>query len=112
VTLPDFITAMPALDIPFPEDVVTSSAIRSDHGLAVIFTFHKDFTLPPHAHKGQWGTVIAGEVRLTIDGKTTAYRPGQSYDIPAGTVHGVEVIAGTVALDIFEEPDRYGLKDA
>lgn len=91
---------------------MTTSAIRSDHGLAVIFTFHEDFSLPPHAHKGQWGTVLAGELHMTIDGKTTVYRPGQSYTIPSGTEHGVRAIAGTVALDIFEEPDRYPLKGA
>ncbi|MEL6801187.1 MAG: cupin domain-containing protein [Pseudomonadota bacterium] len=105
--LPAFITDMPALDIPFPEDVVTTNAIRSNHGLMVLFTFHKPVTLPPHAHKGQWGTVLAGTLELTMNGETRTYGPGESYTIPSGTEHAAAVPAGTIALDIFEEPDRY-----
>ncbi|MEL6517073.1 MAG: cupin domain-containing protein [Pseudomonadota bacterium] len=105
--LPAFITDMPALDIPFPDNVVTTNAIRSNHGLMVLFTFHKPVTLPPHAHKGQWGTVLAGTLELTMNGETRTYGPGESYTIPSGTEHAAAVPAGTIALDIFEEPDRY-----
>lgn len=111
-TLPAFIDAMPALDLPFPETIVTSRAVRSDAGLVVFFRFHQDCTIPPHSHGPQWGTVIAGEVTLTIDGITRAHHPGDSYDIPAGVVHAVQVKAGTVAIDVFAEPDRYRLKGA
>lgn len=108
--LPDFIGAMPPLDLPFPDEVVTTNALRSESGLAVFFTFHKDVDLPAHAHKGQWGTVIQGSIEQTIDGTSRIYRPGESYFIPSGTVHAVKIPAGTVALDIFEEPDRYRLR--
>lgn len=108
--LPEFIQAFPALDLPFPEDQVRSHAIRSDAGLVVFLHFLTDFELPPHAHKGQWGTVIEGEVELTIDGETRLYRPGESYDIPAGAVHSARLKAGTKAIDVFEETDRYPLK--
>lgn len=107
---PAFFEAFPALDLPFPDEAVTTRALRSERGLAVFFHFHQDLSLPPHAHKGQWGTVLEGEVRLTIDGRTRRYRPGESYDIPTGTVHAVEIAAGTKALDVFEEPDRYPLR--
>lgn len=110
MTLPAFFDAMPALDLPFPETMVSSHAIRSDAGLVVFFRFHQDCTIPPHAHGAQWGTVIAGTVALTIDGQTRQYRPGDTYDIPAGTVHAVQVMAGTIAIDVFAEPDRYPLK--
>lgn len=53
MTLPDFFNAMPALDVPFAEEVVTSRAVRSDAGLAVFFHFHQDFCLPPHVHGPQ-----------------------------------------------------------
>jgi quercetin dioxygenase-like cupin family protein len=109
-TLPAFFNSMPALDVPFRESIVSTHAVRSDAGLAVFFRFHQDFSLPPHSHGHQWGTVIAGEVSLTIDGKTRRYRPGETYDIPAGVVHGVAVTAGTIALDVFAEANRYPLK--
>ena len=108
--LPDFLMALPALDIPFPDDVVESRAVRSEDALLVFFIFHKDAELPPHSHGAHWGSVLQGEVQLTIDGVTTTYRQGDSYDLPAGVVHAVKVAAGTIALDTFEEPDRYALR--
>jgi quercetin dioxygenase-like cupin family protein len=108
--LPAFIRAFPALDIPYPDEAVSTSAIRSDAGLVVFFTFHKDVDLPAHSHKAQWGTVVEGEIELTIDGTTRVYRPGESYSIPSGAVHSVRIPAGTVAVDVFEEPDRYPLR--
>jgi quercetin dioxygenase-like cupin family protein len=106
---PDFIEAAPALDVPIPADVVRTHAFRSPDGLVVMFDFLQDFTLPPHSHKAQWGTVISGTVEITIDGVARTYRPGESYYIPAGVVHGVRLTAGTKAIDVFEEPDRYPL---
>lgn len=108
--LPDFIRGFPAIDLPFGDDVVTTNVLRSDAGLAVFFTFHTDVDLPAHSHKGQWGTVLKGSIELTMDGQTRTYRPGETYSIPSGTVHAVRIPAGTVALDVFEEPDRYKLR--
>ena len=108
--LPAFIMAQPLLDIPFPPEMVEARAIRGDHGLVVFFVFHKAMELPAHAHKGQWGTVIEGQIELTIGGDTRVYHPGDSYDIPAGVEHSARVPAGTKVMDVFEEPDRYPLK--
>ena len=107
---PAFIRAFPSLDVPFSADQVTIHAIRSDAGLVVFFDFLQNLALPPHAHKGQWGTVIAGQIMLTIDGVTRTLRPGDSYDIPAGAVHSAQIAAGTKVIDVFEEPDRYPLR--
>lgn len=109
--LPDFLMALPSLDVPFPEDVVESRAMRTDGALLTFFIFHKDFELPPHSHKAQWGTILQGEIELTIAGETRTYGPGQCYDIPSGAEHGGTIKAGTIAIDVFEEPDRYPLKD-
>ena len=76
----------------------------------VIFEVLQDFTLPPHAHLAQWGTVLEGCVELTMNGETRTCLPGDSYNIPAGVEHGAEVQAGSKVIDIFEEPDRYPLK--
>jgi len=107
---PDFIQRFAQIVIPFPDDVVQTRVVRSDDGLVVFFTFLQDMELPPHAHGAQWGTVIAGEIVLTIGGQTKTYRPGDSYDIPAGVEHGAKITAGTQVIDVFEEADRYPLK--
>ncbi|WP_424970104.1 cupin domain-containing protein [Dinoroseobacter sp. S76] len=108
--LPSFLDALPALDLPFPDDVVTTNVVRSETALVVFFRFHQDVELPPHSHKGQWGSVLEGSVTLTMNGETRTYGPGESYDIPSGMEHAVKVTAGTVAVDMFEEPDRYPLR--
>lgn len=108
---PDFITSFPSLDVPFPEDVVQTAVIRSDSGLVAFFTFVKDMELPVHSHGAQWGTVVEGEIELTIGGDTRIYRPGDSYSIPAGVEHGAQIKAGTRVIDVFEEADRYPVKD-
>ena len=110
MTLPDFITEFPALDVPFPEDVVKSNAIRSEAGLVVFFTFVKEMVLPPHSHKAQWGTVLEGEIEFTIGGKTKTCGPGDTYSIPSGVEHGAVIKAGTIVIDVFEESDRYQIK--
>ncbi|MAM60521.1 cupin domain-containing protein [Maritimibacter sp. UBA3975] len=107
---PHFIDAFPTLDIPFPEDVVEARAIRSDAGLFVFFSFHKDFEIPEHSHKAQWGTLVAGEIEMTIDGETRTFGPGDSWDLPSGVPHSARIKAGTVAVDVFEEADRYPIK--
>lgn len=107
---PDFIAGFPAIDLPFPADVVQSSAIRSEAGLVAFFTFPKAMDLPEHAHGAQWGTVIEGEIEFTIGGQTAIYRPGDSYSIPAGVPHSAKIAAGTRVIDVFAEADRYPLK--
>ena len=108
---PKFIQSLPSLDIPFPEDVVTTSAVRSDEALVVFFHIHKDIELPKHQHGAQWGTLLHGSIELTINGETKSYAPGDSWDLPAGTPHAGKLKAGSLVFDVFEEPDRYPFKD-
>lgn len=110
MAFPAFIRAFPALDIPFPEDVVEARAIRSDAGLVVFFSFQKDFEIPEHSHKWQWGTLISGEIEMTIDGTVHTFGPGDTWDLPTGVPHSARIKAGTVAIDVFEEADRYPVR--
>lgn len=107
MNLPDFAGALPRLDLPFPEDVVSTYVVRSDTALAVFFEFHQEVTLPEHSHKGQWGMVIEGRLDLTIGGVPHTFEAGRHYSIPSGTLHAARAHAGSVIFDIFEEPDRY-----
>lgn len=108
---PEFMKRFPLLDVPFPKDAVEAHAIRSDAGLVVYFDVHRDCEVPPHSHGGQWGAIFHGEIELTVDGVTRTFRPGDTWDIPAGSVHSALLKAGAKLMDVFEEPDRYPLRD-
>ena len=73
----------------------------------------KDFILPAVRQDDRdMGTPArqGKPVSLTIDGIRTTYRPGETWDLAAGVVHAVEIKAGSRAIDVFEEPDRYKLR--
>lgn len=108
--LPEFIQSLPELELPFPSSKVKSHAIKSESALMVMFEFLEDFDLPEHSHRAQWGIVIEGELEFTIDGKTSIYKPGDTYDIAQGVMHSAKIPAGTKVIDIFEESDRYPIK--
>ncbi|QGX98415.1 cupin domain-containing protein [Roseovarius faecimaris] len=107
---PSFRDALPALDVPFDPEVVTTRAVAAPEGLLVFFDIHQDTSLAPHSHGPQWGTVIAGELHLTRGGQTTIYRPGETYEIAEGEEHGAFIPAGSQIMDLFAEPDRYPVK--
>lgn len=108
---PEFIKAFPGIDVPFSEDVVQTAAVQSDAGLVAFFSFLKDMELPVHSHGAQWGTVVEGEIEFNIGGETKVYRAGDSYSIPAGVEHGALIKSGTRVIDVFEEANRYAIKD-
>ncbi len=101
----DLITRLPLADLPFSG--ADGYMLRSERGLAVFFHFKEETALPPHSHGAQWGTVLAGEIELTIGGVTRTYRPGESYSIRPGEVHSGHIPAGVRLLDVFEEKDRF-----
>jgi quercetin dioxygenase-like cupin family protein len=59
--------------------------------------------VPAHSHPHeQAGTVISGELVMTISGETRRLKPGDTYIIPGGVVHGATTGDTPVrALDMF-----------
>ena len=107
---PDFMRGFPQLDLPYPEDVVSTNAVRSEAGLVVFFTVHKDVEIPEHSHGPQWGALFEGRLDLTVDGRTRTCSPGDTWDIPAGVPHSARIHAGSRLMDVFAEPDRYPIR--
>ena len=107
---PEIITRLPEAMLPFPTSVVKTSVLQSEDGQLIFFDVLQAVELPPHSHKAQWGTVIQGQLELTIDGATRTYGPGMPYFIPSGVVHCAKIPAGTKIIEFFEEKDRYKLK--
>jgi len=105
--LPEIITRLPEVELPIPSPTVRTSLLQPEHGQLVFFQILKDVELPPHSHKGQWGTVLEGMVKVTVSGSTQVHSAGGSYCIPAGAIHSAKLVAGTKIIEFFEEPDRY-----
>ena len=108
--LPEFIVRLPEADLPVPTTTLKTNVLQAEQGQVVFFQALKDVVMPAHSHKDQWGTVLEGQVEITIGGENRLYGPGSSYYIPAGVVHSAKAPAGAKVIDFFEEPDRYRLK--
>lgn len=105
---PDIIHNLPEAIIPV--EGLRGWLAQSPAGVVVFFVAEETCFVPPHSHKGQWGTVVDGVAELTADGETRSYLPGESYFIPAGIVHSAHLPKGTKLVEFFEEADRFRLK--
>ena len=104
----DWIEDLPEVDTPFTG--LEGHMISGPHGQAVFFRAEEEFEVPLHSHGAQWGIVVTGRLRLTVDGEARTYEPGETYDIPPGAEHSARLEAGTCVIDVFQEPDRYSPK--
>jgi quercetin dioxygenase-like cupin family protein len=108
ILYPPMIDKLPEIDIPVPG--VQGRLLQATEMQAVFFSVETTGEIPPHAHQAQWGVVLEGEMELTVDGVSRRCGRGDSYFIPAGTVHAVRILSPLKALDVFDEPNRYGVK--
>ncbi len=105
---PELIESLPDADIPF--DGVKGKLLQGENGQVVFFDIEPIGKVAEHSHGAQWGTVISGEMELTIGGETATYRKGDTYYIPAGVLHSAVFNSPFKAIDFFEENDRYSAK--
>lgn len=75
------------------------------HGEQTLFTefrLEAGHTLPRHAHpQEQTGYLVSGAIRLTIGNDTFEVRPRDSWCIPSNVEHGAEILADSVAIEVF-----------
>jgi len=77
---------------------------------AVFFELDPIGKVPDHSHCAQWGMVLEGKMKLTIDGETKIYTKGDRYFIPEGIIHSAEFITKCFVIDFFADPNRYKRK--
>jgi len=66
------------------------------------WNFEDNVTLPEHHHASeQFGYVIKGAFRATIDGKTELLGAGDYYFIPPNAPHSFTSVGETEAIDVF-----------
>jgi quercetin dioxygenase-like cupin family protein len=82
--------------------VVPGITIRSFWGqqsLLAIVNLEAGVVLPPHHHPAeQTGTVLSGELELTIGGEARHLLPGDAYIIPGGVEHSARTGASPAIL--------------
>jgi quercetin dioxygenase-like cupin family protein len=88
------------------KEVVPGVRLRTfwgDEMLVSIADLEPGAVLPAHSHPHeQVGHVISGEIEITIDGEPRLVRPGDTFIIPGGVEHGVQVgSAPAQVLDVF-----------
>lgn len=58
--------------------------------------------LPTHEHiHEQTGYLVSGKIIMTIGEETFEAEPGDSWTIPGGVAHGVEVLQDSIAIEVF-----------
>ena len=106
---PTVITALQEADIEF-EGIKAWILQGEEHQLG-FFEMQPTAIVPEHSHSyPQWGMVIEGEMKLTINDKARLCRKGDEYLIPAHAKHSATFQTQTRVMDLFSEKTRYKTK--
>jgi quercetin dioxygenase-like cupin family protein len=107
---PTVITALPEADIPSLKDARAWILQGEKHQL-IFFEMQPSTQVPEHSHNyPQWGMLIEGEMKLTINGKTKTIKKGDDYLIPTQAKHKATFTTKTRVIDLFSEKTRYKTK--
>ena len=102
---PSFVRGLPEADLPF--DGLRGWLLQSDSGQVLFNESDIEVSVPDHSHGNQWGVVVDGKIELTIGGQSRTHSRGDTYFIPAGTVHRARIYPGFRAVDYFADQGRY-----
>lgn len=66
------------------------------------FLLEKNSVLPAHSHEHeQTGYLVKGKIKLFVGEASAVINPGDSWNIPSNVTHRAEILADSVALEIF-----------
>jgi quercetin dioxygenase-like cupin family protein len=105
--LPEEVLALPKVEVPI--DGVTGFCMRDEEKQVVFFVFEEGVSFPDHSHCAQYGTIIAGEMVLEVEGRTNLYQSGDHYHVPEGVLHRTVFTRRTALVDMSDDPARYKL---
>jgi len=105
---PEMIRNLPEIDITL--EGVRGWLIQSEKCQVVLFEIEPVGIMPDHSHCAQWGIMLDGEMKLTIDNQSKVYRRGDRYFIPEGVTHSAEFLTKVFIIDFFDDPERYKMK--
>ncbi len=100
------------------EGIRLKTLVYGEKTLFTEFRLDKGCLLPKHAHPHeQTGYLISGQILLLIGEEIFEAKPGDSWCIPSNIEHGAEILADSVAIEVFspvredylpDEPDEKG----
>lgn len=108
VDWPEFIHALPQADLPL--EGLRGWLLNGETAQLLFLEALEETQVPMHSHGAQWGIVVEGSMEFTADGSTNTVTQGTSYSIPAGKEHGALLHKGVRVIDVFEDRDRYRVK--
>ena len=66
------------------------------------FHLSKGHTIPVHKHfNEQTGYLVSGRMTFVIGEETFDARPGDGWNIPGNTEHGVDVVEDSIVIEVF-----------
>ena len=84
------------------EGIEQKTLVHGEKTLMVEFRLLKDATLSLHSHPHeQTGYLVTGHIRLTLGSEVHEVFSGDSWCIPGGMQHGAEIVADSVAVEVF-----------
>ena len=94
--------ASPAGYVPALTGIARKTMGVGAHTLLAEFKLAKDAVIPAHSHpQEQTGYLVSGHLRFVIAGVEHEARAGDSWTIPGGVEHGVNVLEDSVAIEVF-----------
>ena len=102
---PEIITSLANADIPIKG--LSSYLFQGENQQILFMEFGNDVEVPEHSHEAQWGTVLSGEIELTVEGRKVVLKKGDTYFIPTGAKHCAKIKAGYKDITLFNQKDRY-----
>lgn len=107
--IPDFIKECPQIELPFAG--ARGWLVQGEGRQVVWIEFTETVDVPEHTHQEQWEFVLAGRVELKCEGCLEVVEAGDNFFIAAGEPHSARVYAGYTAMIVFNDPDRYQVKE-
>ena len=84
------------------EGIKFKTLVYGERTLFAEFRLEKGSKLPRHRHPHeQTGYLVGGQIRLFIGEETFEVEPGDSWCIPSDVEHGGEIIADSIAVEVF-----------
>jgi quercetin dioxygenase-like cupin family protein len=88
--------------VPAVPGITRKTLVHGEKTLLAEFHLAQGSQLPLHSHPNeQTGYLVSGRMRLIVDEEAWEIEPGDSWCIPAGVPHRAEILADSVAVEVF-----------